>query len=112
MSDHPNGQPKFSSPVRMVDGYFDRLSVKSSVEASTTLAVAIGSTLATTDVGVTIVSDGTVQYNPDGAATASSGFLPTVYTVHGGKSRLDLVQLFAAAATDVSFIVFEAFTGV
>jgi hypothetical protein len=67
----------------------------------------LATTIAQTDAGVTIISDGTVQYNPAGAATATSAFLPTIYTIHGGQTVLETLQLFAAAAVDVSFIIFE-----
>ena len=110
-NDHPNGQPKDASMVRMVDGYFDRLSLLKSVNASKTLAEILETALLYTDVGVTIHSDGNLHYNPIGAATAGNGKIPNVYTIHGGKSKLDLVELYSAAAQDVSIFVFKAYEG-
>ena len=101
MTVNPKADPTFSRAVSAIDRYVDRFTKKVSVSATTTLATALGITLAETDAGVTIISDGTVQYNPVGAAVATSAFLPTVYTITGGKTNLDLVQLFAAAAVDV-----------
>lgn len=107
MADHPDTIPSIASLMKLVDAYYDRISleVTTAVTTSETLAD-LGITTADDDAGITIVSNGTVRYNPTGAATASSGFLPTLYTVHGGKSKLDTIQFYAAAATDISIIVF------
>jgi hypothetical protein len=103
------GNPKAADPVRMIDGYKDRLSEKTTLVATTskTLDELMTGSIADADVGVTIISDGTVQYNPTAAADADSGFLPTVYSIHGGKAFLDKVELYAAGEVVVSIIVFE-----
>ena len=109
--DHPDGQAKNSSPARLVDGYKDRLSVLAAVSSSTTLATALGEALASTDVGVTIISNGDLHYSPDATdADANNAKLPTVYTIMGGKTQLDRVRLYSASSQNVSFIVFEVAT--
>jgi len=110
--DHPDGQPSESSPTRMIDGYRDRLSLLKPVQATETFAEILEEAIESTDVGVTIVSDGNLHYNPVGAATSANGKLPTVYTMQGGKTRLDLAEFYSASAQDVSFIVFRVATGV
>ena len=107
MAVDPKADPTFSKAASLIDRYQDRFSEKVSVSATTTLNTALATTIAATDAGVTIISDGTLQYNPAGAADADSAFLPTVYTVHGGQTVLETLQLFAGAAVDVSVIIFE-----
>ena len=103
--------PKNASPFYQVDGAKDTVSKSAALvaETSTALATIIGAALPSRVVGVTIISDGTVQYNPAGAATAASGFLPVVYTVHGGKAFLDTIRLYSAGTPTVTVIAFEEF---
>jgi len=112
ISTHPIAKPGNAAPTRMIDSFKDRLSKKTTLVATTskTIAELLASALTTEDCGVTLVTDGTVQYNPIAAADTNSGYLPTVYTIHGGKPFLDLVELYSASETTVSIIVFEAYS--
>jgi hypothetical protein len=105
---HRLADPKAAKKVKLVDGYADRLSKIKAVTATTTLATFLGEVIAETDAGVTIVSDGELHYNPVGAATTSNGKLPAgAWTIHGGKAKLDRVQILSAVSQNVSIFVFE-----
>jgi len=108
----PVAKPGNADPVRMIDGSKDTISKNKALVAttSTALTTILGVAVPNNVVGVTIISDGTVQYNPAGAAAATSGFLPSVYSIHGGKAFLDTVRLYAAGTPVVSVIVFESYS--
>ena len=102
---HPNGDPDFASQVRMVDNFIDRVSGKASLDTTTkTLAEIISATLGDEDCYAQIVHDGTVQYNPDGDATAASAFIQSPFIV-GNRYNLENGHFYAAVATDVSIII-------
>jgi hypothetical protein len=106
---HREADPEMAKRVKVVDGFEDHISEKVTLVATTskTLEELLTADFAQTDVGVTIVSDGTVQYNPVGAADGNNGFLPTVYTIHGGIDKLQRIELYAAAETTLSIIIFK-----
>lgn len=102
-----DSNPMRAKLVKTIDSKQDRICKKAALVAttSTALATVIGSALLDSDVGVTLVHDGTVQYNPAGAADGNSGFIPSPYTILGDKGFLDTVRLYAAGTPAVSVIV-------
>ena len=95
-----------SDLTRIEDGYYDRLSVRKAVTASTDLETFLGEALTNNDYGVMIMSDGTLHCSFDGtAADANNAQLPTVYTINNSKKFLDDVRLFSAVSQNVSIIL-------
>ena len=75
---------------------------------SQTLASLLGSALPAGARAVTlVVGDQACYYNPVGTASAANASLPTVFTIYGSKTVLDLVELYAATNIDVGLIVHE-----
>lgn len=112
MSDHPNGQPANTTPVRVLNAFKPRLSLLKSVSASETLAEILEVALADTDAAVQIISNGSLHYNPIAAATTANAKLPADTMLYGGKTLLDTAEFYSAAAQDVGIIVYEVYTGI
>jgi len=95
-----------NDPVKIVDGYYDRLSIRKAVQASTDIETFLGEALTNSDYGIMIKSDGNLHYSVDGtAADADNAMLPTVWSVHGKKYIKD-VRLFSTASQYVSIVLY------
>jgi hypothetical protein len=93
-----------AEPVRVVEGIYDRLSLLKEVAASTDLATFFGEDITNEDYSALIISDGNLHYSVDGtAADADNAKIPTVFPVNG--KQIKTIQLFSAAAQDVSIIL-------
>lgn len=112
---HPNADPQNSRAVSSIERYKDRVSLLCTLTADTSLtieellnAASTGESILSTDAGVKVLSDGTVNYNPAGAASAANGFLPNEYEIHGGKTIVDTAELYAVGGlATLTLIVFE-----
>lgn len=107
MSRPADANPMRAKLVKTIDSKQDSLCKKAALVATTSTAIATitGAALLDNVVGVTLIHDGTVQYNPVGAADTNSGFIPSPYTILGDKNYLDTVRLYAAGTPTVSVIV-------
>ena len=73
---------------------------------SKTLETLLGEALPATVMAVTLVVGGeNIRYNPSGAARASNSLLPSVFTIWGSKTVLDLAQFYSASSVAMGVIV-------
>jgi len=85
----------------------DSISKKVTVTStSQSLATLLGEALPSDVLAVTVgAGANTIRYNPAGAADANNGALPSVYTLYGTKSVLDLAQFWAASSVEMQIQV-------
>ena len=98
--------------VRLIQHLEDIDSRSASISASTDIETAMGVALPDDVVAVDVIVDtanpsNNLRYNPDGAATAANGGIPTgsSFTIWGDKTKLDKVRFFATMSLSVSFIM-------
>ena len=74
--------------------------------SSQTLEELIGEALPDDVMAVTVVATSVaIRYNPSGAADATNGLIPDVYTIWGQKAVLDLAEFYAGTSTAMAVIV-------
>jgi len=78
-----------------------------------TLEELLGVALPDDVLAVTLVPlTNAIRYNPAGAADATNSLLPSVYTLYGTKTVLDVTELYAGSNLTMGVIVHvPAFTG-